>query len=848
MQKVTTNCSYHGYFNKDLAPEIVFSIPQIADRLDNEPSATKYANFVSNSIFQPFDDQEKEGVNVFDTLMKPPHLSNTFYSYSYIGPNSNRDKFPILDLEVGDVNGDGVEELIIGYLEYYYGIGGRPLSRIIDVHVYEYALNEYDRYSFQELNKISNYRGRPIFSSALTYCPLPRSFVEVTNVSGGPEAEVCLATFQGASGYFGYSQEIGVYSVREGRVSSPSRIFAANQFTNANGMALFISGDADGDAIRVGRPRYYEVKSLQHPLVILNAPPIHFDVINGQGFDLNDCFLNEDPCGFSATYETQQSVELVAETEVSREWAVSGEVTGEISGPLGQFEASMMASYGNSFSKYNNSIEKLTVNASIKASVLDRIYSLNTSYGIYEYPVIEGDSIVAHLLTVNPKLTDRSWTNTRDWEAIDYFPRHETGNLLSYQGYGSPKDEDATLDLLLHIPNDAIGIDPFSNATFGISFETIEESGQERSSKFEVGASTKVTTGEKIFGKGAQLSVSLEGNYEKNTISNFHTKIQKATNIAVNYGNTIREDGTSYQMTPYLYWGKAGELILDYNVSLEKGGSIQSWWEKYYGQKSDPGLNLPFRLDPEKGFNQSSLVQQACKSMTFRPRRTPLEPFQPGDQITFYIGIHNFSLLDHDRPIPVSLHLGDPKEGAPKLRNTLGDTLVYLNRLIRAREREMVIFDWVVPVSESEWQALAPYINNGKLKRVFAQIDPNDELDETYDSNNIGWIDLPLDIEVDVATNLDEKPSVFESGKRWSFAYPNPFTDQVNIDVDIPQSTDLELSVWNMEGQLIEVIAKGTFPSGQQQFVFQATHLPHGIYYYQLQTTQHQENGRLVLN
>jgi Secretion system C-terminal sorting domain len=63
--------------------------------------------------------------------------------------------------------------------------------------------------------------------------------------------------------------------------------------------------------------------------------------------------------------------------------------------------------------------------------------------------------------------------------------------------------------------------------------------------------------------------------------------------------------------------------------------------------------------------------------------------------------------------------------------------------------------------------------------------------------------------------------------------YPNPFNPTTTITLELPASSDLRISVFNLVGQEVAVLTDGQFAQGQQQFTFDATGLSTGIYFVQ---------------
>jgi len=65
--------------------------------------------------------------------------------------------------------------------------------------------------------------------------------------------------------------------------------------------------------------------------------------------------------------------------------------------------------------------------------------------------------------------------------------------------------------------------------------------------------------------------------------------------------------------------------------------------------------------------------------------------------------------------------------------------------------------------------------------------------------------------------------------------YPNPFNPVTTISFYLPESEEVRLSVFNIVGQPVAVIVDGTLSAGQQQFDWDATDKPSGMYIYQLE-------------
>lgn len=66
--------------------------------------------------------------------------------------------------------------------------------------------------------------------------------------------------------------------------------------------------------------------------------------------------------------------------------------------------------------------------------------------------------------------------------------------------------------------------------------------------------------------------------------------------------------------------------------------------------------------------------------------------------------------------------------------------------------------------------------------------------------------------------------------------YPNPFNPFTNIKFYLSTDSEIELSVYNLTGNKIQILAKGFYKSGNYEINFNGKDLPSGIYFYQLKT------------
>ena len=62
-------------------------------------------------------------------------------------------------------------------------------------------------------------------------------------------------------------------------------------------------------------------------------------------------------------------------------------------------------------------------------------------------------------------------------------------------------------------------------------------------------------------------------------------------------------------------------------------------------------------------------------------------------------------------------------------------------------------------------------------------------------------------------------------------AYPNPFNPSTNLEMTLNVKSDVSIKVYNLTGQLVDVIAEGTFSPSSYKFTWNAENLASGIYF-----------------
>ncbi|MFQ5751696.1 MAG: T9SS type A sorting domain-containing protein, partial [bacterium] len=106
----------------------------------------------------------------------------------------------------------------------------------------------------------------------------------------------------------------------------------------------------------------------------------------------------------------------------------------------------------------------------------------------------------------------------------------------------------------------------------------------------------------------------------------------------------------------------------------------------------------------------------------------------------------------------------------------------------------------------------------------------------------------------DVVSNIDRKNNPIDAHQVFSFlpTYPNPFNTQTTISFDLSERKEIELNIYNLQGQLIKKLVKNTFLAGKHQIQWNGTDeqnrpVVNGIYFIRLHSNTQDATAKLIL-
>jgi len=714
--------------------------------------------------------------------------------------NSDANALDPLCIAAGDVNGDGRDDIAVGW--------STKLLIFASNDTLQPALRRtIDTGPWSSQGSVTNYSD---------------AFVAVGDLNRDHKAEIIFGKnlYENIDGQ-NQSFQIKVYSntttsdTAFSNISSTPYMTLSNEETAPDGSNLGIArhfalavGDFSGKDVRIGTAIHYQKTGVQQPMVILNAPPIHFDKFAGDSivYDLTSCFPSQS-CGFSSQYVNTQTSTASLTTEVHSDWGVSATLgAGGEFGPIG-VEASVTAKYGQGFGKTRGSSRSFSITIGQTADRDDYLLANVVAYDIYEYPVYDSTNATPKgwVMVLIPGTVEPQWNSSKD--AIRNFvgsafrPDHEVGNVLSY-----PSTTPGAVQGFLYQPVQALTVSGSGSGFQQISYTTFVDSGWSKSENLGVEVGAKVS--------GFGIEASVQGDYSQSNLSTQTNQVSTQLMITANTGSLASAFSASalYRVRPTFYWSASGALVIDYIV--QPTDLVGSFWTAKYGSKTDLTFSLPWINDPERGLplpNNDPEYRYRTEDIYLS-----LADPQPGDTVTITAKVRNYALSDAATPVKVRFFKGDPSAGGTKI----GEASIASG--VKARGNATVSIPWTVPAGTA------------RTTRIYALIDPDSAItNEVHKNNNRGW--TPVSDFAALTTGVSGNPSA-ALPRTFSLeqAYPNPFNPSTNIEFRIGERVPVRLVVYDILGREVAVLVNEVKGPGVYAAKFDGSNLASGMYLYRI--------------
>jgi flagellar hook assembly protein FlgD len=77
--------------------------------------------------------------------------------------------------------------------------------------------------------------------------------------------------------------------------------------------------------------------------------------------------------------------------------------------------------------------------------------------------------------------------------------------------------------------------------------------------------------------------------------------------------------------------------------------------------------------------------------------------------------------------------------------------------------------------------------------------------------------------------------------------YPNPFNPNTTISFNLPKATNINLSIYDINGQLVSKLIDGQVSSGFHKVNWNASNYSSGVYFYKLTTNGFSDTKKMML-
>jgi hypothetical protein len=642
--------------------------------------------------------------------------------------------------------------------------------------------------------------------------------------------------------------ELAAYGIRND-LSKDSLIAVIETDTSAdNGASSYYNyalalGNFDITSLTIGRPNFSTENNILQPFVILNTPPIHFDILNGQKYDLSNSFSGNTSSFYSSYIQSNSAtINLEANTHNDVSDAAGVNISGnagvaltEDAEPLGvgaqvqesiatNFLIKVEGTWGHSFSNDTSSMHSTMITIGVKAEGDDQIFATTSSYNIWTYPVYLGNDtslIVNYINFASPINPIKGWFFSKTYASDHYIPNHEVGNILSYFPSDSAmSNPDIDSNIVSIAQSQGLPISGQSGSSWDLNFTKYSQSSLDST-----------------WQSGWDIDVNLDALEFASTGNRAHfttttTTISSGFDLQANFGSLVDSLGTiaSYTVYPYAYRSKDGAIVINYAVdpTIAPPGQPQTWWQQNYGSYSDPTFILPWFYDPEKGIALSEPAKRYQTTDIFFNNYSP----QPGDTVTITARVRNFSLMDTPSPVTVKFYVGDPDSGGTIITGINGINFTRTASSIKNRSRSDANMKWIVPPGLPQYP------------RIYALLDPQDSIKEVHEDNNKGFAVLGVQLQT---TGLVNTKYIIPNNYYLYQSYPNPFNPTATIEYSIPSTGLVNITVYDILGRKVKELINVVQSPGKHQVVFNASGFASGIYFYRIHAGNFFQTKKMVL-
>jgi hypothetical protein len=103
------------------------------------------------------------------------------------------------------------------------------------------------------------------------------------------------------------------------------------------------------------------------------------------------------------------------------------------------------------------------------------------------------------------------------------------------------------------------------------------------------------------------------------------------------------------------------------------------------------------------------------------------------------------------------------------------------------------------------------------------------------------------DLSFGPATGVNDLPNGRPASYRLEQNFPNPFNPSTGIVYDLPEQSNVRLTVYNLIGQQVAVLVNEAQPAGRYKAIFDGSNLTSGMYFYHLSAGNFSQTKKMML-
>lgn len=344
-------------------------------------------------------------------------------------------------------------------------------------------------------------------------------------------------------------------------------------YKNGEGIAV---GDVDGDSLVLEEVSCQDTRIAKQIIAVINAPPRH----SGVNYNPQDPMYTN----YFVEYKNRRQEQTGLSLTTVHDFAFSSSISASFS-ILGISKSSFSSGMSKMWKmeRYRGDTRTITVAEGLKTEYRDFAIAATYDVRVCEFKVLRPPNLAIiggqqQYVTVtipkgSPLVNSVELVNPQDYTNNGIRQIHTVGNILTY-----PASESGLVNY--EIGNKVLSRG-FTVGTGVLDYYYSQESSSIEQSKKETSLKTYVSFSQGFGFMGNSLSVSLRGDYGTQTISTAKLSFTEQTDIHVFYGgntNFVSDTGKMYEATFVIYYDSiTGCLVIDWLVPSHGNGFITGY-------------------------------------------------------------------------------------------------------------------------------------------------------------------------------------------------------------------------------------------------------------------------------